>query len=215
MDSYKKFIELFSISPYLDFRCLVLDRHAIDYATYHQGDKELGFYKFLYFFISRNIEKDYKYKDAKNNLYQIFIHRRRMGDKMEWGRLSDLKLVLNNRLRKSCFYAEFNKDSDAKAPDSFSFKNKLIRNIEPVDSYINPEIQLVDILTGAVGYAWDGFQTSPAKLELIKYIEELFGLQLKNETPYLTEKINIWKFQLRDKEKSASLPTPPKGSGVH
>ncbi|MEK7665042.1 MAG: DUF3800 domain-containing protein [Patescibacteria group bacterium] len=208
LNSYEMFIRLFSLNPYLDFRCLVLDKHAVDYKEYHGGDEELGFYKFLYFFISRNLEKDYKFRGIKENFYQIFMHRRRMGDKAEWGRLSDLKKVLNNRLWKSCFYNDFNNRSGIKFPSHQDLLGKPIRNIEPVDSHYCPEVQLVDVLTGAVGYAWDGFQTSPAKLDFIEYVENLFGLRLNQETPYLSEKINIWKFKLKEKQKSASYPTP-------
>ncbi len=54
---------------------------------------------------------------------------------------------------------------------------------------------------GAIGYSWDGYQTSPAKLALIKHIEIIFGLKLKYPTPYLTDKINIWKFEFNNKTK--------------
>jgi len=101
-----------------------------------------------------------------------------------------LKEFLNYRLNNSCLGAE----------------NYCIKNIEASDSKKSPEIQIVDIIMGAVGYKWEGYQTSTAKLELIEHIENLFGLQLEKETPYLTEKINIWKFKL--KNKSAPLPTP-------
>jgi len=197
IETYKNFIDFFSHFVGIDFRCVVLDTHALDYKQYHQGDKELGFYKFLYFFLSRNIEKDYRYRDIKD-YYQIFMDSRRRND--EVGRLSDLKEVLNIRLNNICINIE-------KPP---------VRNVEAVpDSKFSPEIQIVDILTGAVGYSWEGFQTSPPKLNLIKNIEKVFGLKLNQSTPYLSEKINIWKFQLQDKQKSASFPTPPKGLGVH
>lgn len=192
--TYKKFIEFFLTSAQADFRCVVLDTHALDYKGYHDGDKELGFYKFLYFFLSRNIEKDYKYREV-HSPYQIFIDRRRKEGDVEVGRLSALKTILNNRLDDSCV--------EVIAP--------CVKNVEAIDSLESPEVQIVDVILGAVGYAWEGFQTSPAKLALIKHIENLFGLRLKDETPYLTERINIWKFKLRPKKKSASLPTPRRG----
>jgi len=196
--TYKKFIEFFLSSAQTDFRCVVLDTHALDYKGYHDGDKELGFYKFLYFFLSRNIEKDYQYREVRA-AYQIFIDRRRKEGDVEVGRLSALKTILNNRLDDSC--------AEIAAP--------CVKNVEATDSKESPEVQIIDVLVGAIGYAWEGFQTSPAKLELIRHIEKLFGLKLNEETPYLTERINIWKFKLRPKKKGASLPTPPKGLGVH
>lgn len=192
--TYKKFIGFFLTSAQIDFRCVVLDTHALDYKGYHEGDKELGFYKFLYFFLSRNIEKDYKYHYIRTPC-QIFIDRRRKEGDVEVGRLDTLKSILNNRLDDSC--------PEVVAP--------CVKNVEATDSKASPEIQIIDVIVGAVGYAWEGFQTSQAKLELIKHIEELFGLRLNKETPYLTERINIWKFKLGPKKKGASRPTPPRG----
>jgi len=194
---YQEFVDFFWRFPLVDFRCVVLDKHAMDYQTYHQGSEELGFYKFLYFFISRNIEKDYHYKLNKEP-YQIFMDSRRRDN--EIGRLEDLKTVLNNRLDDTCVL----------------IPQPAVRRVEAVpDSKFSPEIQIIDVLLGAVGYAWEGFQTSPAKLALIEYIQKLFDLQLDCPTPYLTDKFNIWKFKLVQKQKSAPLPTPPKGTGVH
>lgn len=198
LETYKRFIDFFATYPQMDFRCMVLDTHTIDYKEYHDDNKELGFYKFLYFFLSRNIEKDYHHR-AIGDHCQIFVDRRRRDGNVEVGRLKDLKTVLNNRLDDSC--------SQIGPP--------CMRNVEATDSEFSPEIQLVDVLTGAVGYTWEGFQTSVAKLSLISYIEDVFGLTLSRPTPYLTEKINIWKFRLQDKPKSAPSPTPPKGLGVH
>lgn len=194
LETYKKFIDFFATYPGADFRCVVLDSRAIDYKKYHDGDKELGFYKFLYFFISRNIEKDYKYRNI-TDVYQIFLDRRRRENDIEVGKLQDLKLFLNRRLKNRC---SNNKD--------------IVRNVEATDSKISPEIQIADILMGAVGYSWEGFQTSPAKLELIEHIEKTFGMKLNQPTPYLSEKVNIWKFQLND-NKSKKRPIPYSLSG--
>lgn len=189
IETYKKFIDFFATFPGADFRCMVLDSRAIDYKKYHDGDKELGFYKFLYFFISRNIEKDQKYRNISDN-YQLFLDRRKKENDIEVGKLQDLKLFLNKRLLNQCFYSR-----------------GVVRNVEATDSKISPEIQIADILMGAIGYSWEGFQTSPAKLELIDHIEKTFGLKLSFPTPYLSEKINIWKFEFNN-EKQEKRPNP-------
>ena len=180
LDTYKKFVDLFAKSPKVSFRCVILDTHAIDYQTYHEGDEELGFYKFIYFFLSRNIEKDYEYGDIRDP-YQAVLDRRRKEDEAEVGRLTDLKSVLNNRLRTSCAYIE----------------QPVVRNVEADDSKKAPEIQMADLLMGAVGYSWEGFDTSPHKVELRQYMESTFGHQLDQRTPFLSEKINIWYFRLQ------------------
>ena len=185
--SYKRFIDYWATKPQIDFRCVILDTHAIDYQKYHQDSEELGFYKFLYFFLSRNIEKDNRFKGIKD-VYQIFIDVRRQKDKIEVGRLEDLKFYLNFRLGKSC----------PKIPSKLVLTNNPIRNVEAVNSKLSPEVQLVDILTGAVGYVWEGFKTSPAKLELIEYIENLLDIKLSKPTSFLTSKVNIWQFKLKE-----------------
>ncbi|HZX49713.1 MAG TPA: DUF3800 domain-containing protein [Candidatus Paceibacterota bacterium] len=192
LETYQRFIDFFSEFPMVDFRCVVLDTHAIDYQVYHNNDAELGFYKFLYFFLSRNIEKDYIHRGVRES-YQIFVDRRRKENGIEVGRLEDLKRVLKNRLDDTC--------AEVLSP--------CVRNVEAVDSKESPEVQIVDMLMGAVGYAWEGFETSPAKLIIVEHIEQMFGLKLNRQTPYLSEKINIWKFRLQDKKKSAPRPTPP------
>lgn len=191
---YKKFIDFFTLFYQVDFRCVVIDNHKVDYQIYHKNDKELGFYKFLFFFLSRNIEKDFRFKRIDDD-YQILIDSRRRDD--EFGRLTDLKKFLNNRLNQVCS------------------KKDIVRNVESEpDSKLSPEIQIVDVLLGAIGYVWEGFQTSSPKLSLIEYIEQLFGLKLNQPTPYLSDKINIWEFQFSNNQKSALLPTPDEGLDV-
>ena len=172
---YKKFVDLFYSFPKTDFRYVVLDRHAIDYKKFHDSNEELGFYKFLYFFLSRNIQKDRQYKEIED-VYQIFMDHRRED---EVGKLSDLKDFIN-------LYFGHRSDSS------------VVRNIESVpDSHDSPEIQLIDILLGATGYCWEGFETSPVKLDLIHHICKVFGVgSLNKPTQYLTYKFNIWEFKL-------------------
>lgn len=181
---YKEFVNLFWDFPNTDFRCMVIDKHSIDYQKYHDGNEELGFYKFLYFFLSRNIEKDYKHREITTS-YQLFLDHRRQNDSIEVGSLQKLKEVMNNRLDNHC--------SEIQLP--------VVRSVESVrDSKQSPAIQIVDVLMGAVGYAFEGYQTSRHKLELIEHIESRFQLRLSASTPYLSEKVNIWKFEFKTKK---------------
>lgn len=178
LDAYKEFIEYFAKFTGVDFRALVLDHHSVDYQKYHNGDKDLGFYKFLYFFLTRNIGKDYAFRNQRQN-HQVFLDPRPLT--FEFGRLLDLKVHLNSDLQSRC-------------PE---IDHPVVRNVEAVsDSKDSPEVQILDVLLGAVGYAWEGYETSETKLSLIQYIEELFGMDLRKNTPYLSEKINIWNFKL-------------------
>jgi hypothetical protein len=194
LGTYKKFIDLFADIPEIDFRCTVLDTHAIDHKTFNQSDAELGFYKFMFTFISRNINKSYQYEKI-NEPYQLFLDRRRENDVVEVGHLADLKSYLNVWLDSRCV--------DIEKP--------VVRSVEAVDSKESPEVQLADVLLGAVGYAWEGYQRSEAKVELIRYIENHFEWELHRKTPMLSKTINIWPFQLQQQKESAPRPTPPEG----
>jgi hypothetical protein len=47
LSQYKQIIDFF-FDRELDFRVIVIDHSRIDYETFHDGDRELGFYKFYY-----------------------------------------------------------------------------------------------------------------------------------------------------------------------
>ena len=47
-DFYWSLMELFRNSSDLTFRCLVVDRNALDHEQFNKGDDELGFYKLYY-----------------------------------------------------------------------------------------------------------------------------------------------------------------------
>ena len=49
----------------LRFRCIVIDKNKIDLARYHDGDQELGFYKFYFQLLKHWMKPD--------NSYQVFL----------------------------------------------------------------------------------------------------------------------------------------------
>lgn len=65
--------------------------------------------------------------------------------------------------------------------------------LEPVDSEKQPLTQLVDLLIGAVGYQWNGRQTSQAKLEFCQQLANGLGKpSLRFSTPKAEPKFNIF-----------------------
>lgn len=71
---------------------------------------------------------------------------------------------------------------------------------QPIRSHEVSALQIADLLTGAVMYANKPRTTedSPAKLELVRYIEERIGQKLTIETPYEVEKFNIFMWESRN-----------------
>lgn len=70
-----------------------------------------------------------------------------------------------------------------------------IECLEPVDSQEQPLTQLVDLLIGAVGYQWNGRDTSQAKLTFCQELaERLNKSNLRFSTPKAEPKFNIFQW---------------------
>ena len=68
--------------------------------------------------------------------------------------------------------------------------------LEPVTSSNLPLVGMVDLLIGAVGYAWNGLGSSVLKLHLVDRLAEAGGLgQLNRGTPRAARKVNIFSFE--------------------
>lgn len=70
-----------------------------------------------------------------------------------------------------------------------------IECLEPVSSHQLPLIQLTDLLTGAVGYAWNNRTTSETKVSFCNDLAQSAGLDtLRRSTNLNAEKFNIFLF---------------------
>jgi hypothetical protein len=172
LDAYKGLVDLFFKFGDMRFKCLLIDTHQLDFDGYHHGDYELGFYRFYFYLLSRTMIKD--------NQYFVLLHRK---DNKKRGRLGDLKNHLNEYFR-----ARFLVDRD------------VVSNVEPRDARLYNQLQIVDVLLGAVGYVWEGYELSPAKLELIKHIEIHRGKKLAVVSLPSERKFNIWNIKLSPKK---------------
>ena len=99
--------------------------------------------------------------------------------------LAELKACLNFGMNK-----KFN-------VDTFPF-----RSVEPCHSHDCGQIQMVDLLIGAIGYKKNGCDisrnASPAKRELLEYITKKSSLSdITANTPASRTKFNIWNFRLQ------------------
>jgi len=166
LSAYKDFVDVFFTDTSLSFRCIVLDTHILDYKTFHGGDEELGFYKFYFQLVSRNL--------LPGNLYWLFTDERKNRKPY---RLVVLKLTVNRWWKKQ---------ADIEP----------LRAVEPRRSHDEDLIQLADILLGAIAYAWNEQKGSPAKLSLVAYIAQRLGWPtLHIATRPMAAKVNIWKWQ--------------------
>jgi hypothetical protein len=61
LEAYKRLVDFFFDEPDLDFRVIVVDQRAVDLDRFHNGDRELGFYKFYYELLNKWIDGGHEY----------------------------------------------------------------------------------------------------------------------------------------------------------
>lgn len=186
LGEYKSLVDLFfslAGKGTLHFRSVVFDTSQIDYRTFHESDRELGFYKFFYQFLLHAFGP-YVTTDADRLV--VFFDQR-----VTRYRFSTLYVVLNRGIRK-----KYGRGVDA------------VRNIQAVVSHDCDVIQVADVLIGAVGYQNNDCHLRPgarrAKIELADYIAAKAGLlSLKQNTPWRMRHFGIWLFRFGVGKKKA------------
>ena len=164
LGEYKRFVDLFFAEPAVRFNCLVVDTQLVDHDTYSGGDDELGFYKFYFQLLSRRLTEGCD--------YVIHVDHR---NNREGARLPDLLRCVNRWWCKT--------------------RGALIEPVQAIraaDSKKEDLIQLCDVMLGAVGYTWNQHEGSPAKLDLVRHLEEHVGRRLNKGMPPHCRKFNVW-----------------------
>jgi len=166
LPAYSAWLDCFLDNKDIGFRCIVIDTNLLDYRTFHKGDHELGFYKFYYQLVSRNIQPE--------NLYWLYTDERTNRKK---NRLEVLKIVTNRYWMKQS-------------------GTEPLRGVEPCRSHDEDLLQLTDVLLGALGYTWNESTKSPAKLSLIAHIRKRLGWpSLKQSTSPSATRFNVWQWR--------------------
>ena len=84
---------------------------------------------------------------------------------------------------------------DVLANANYDFDREMIQKIQQVHSHEVEQLQLADLIIGALGYVNRELESSSSKLEIIKRIKKLSGLSLTRSTLPSAKKFNlfIWK----------------------
>lgn len=162
LSAYKEFVDTFICAPGVSFKCIVLDTRVIDYKRYHNNDKDLGFYKFYYLVISRNLKPWH--------LYWLYPDNRT-------ARRANSLQILRGAVNGYCL--------------SRGAHQNVLQAIEPRDSKQDDLLQVADIVLGAVACEWNKDTTNSAKLELAEYIK-LRTKAVSLATGQSNGKLNIW-----------------------
>jgi len=132
-------------SSMFSFHCIVVEKDKVKYDTYHQGDKELAFFKFMYELLEKRLKSEHN--------YYIFLDYKPTKIKE---RVFNLKTYLEK-------YVYFNKE------------NCVIKHFQAYSSRENLFIQLADLLCGAVGYQKNKYPESTVKSEIANFIAKKIG----------------------------------------
>lgn len=128
----------FQLREAMFYRCLIVGSdYKLGHEIYHQGDPEVGFHKLYYQLIQPVLDA--------NRIYHMRIAQRPVNMKYasltQHERLQTLMHALNAGFRKRVVGADYN------AVGSVEIRQASNRRL----------IQLADVLTGAVGFHWEGF----------------------------------------------------------
>jgi hypothetical protein len=82
--------------------------------------------------------------------------------------------------------------------EKYDFNREIIERMQTVRSHEIEQVQLADLLIGAVSYANRGLMTSPAKIILINRMRLRSGYRLTQTTLYRENKVNLFRWQPRE-----------------
>ena len=178
LDSYREFMDTFFDSE-CSFRCLVIDTHKVNLRMHHENDRELAFYNFYFLMLASNMRP--------SDRYLVLTDER---DNRERNRLSDLKDRLNSHWRLN------------------GAETDVVANVEPRGSKASDELQLVDLLLGATGYAIEEYTTSEAKLNLVRHVEGRLGTDNLRAHRGSGSQFSVWIPDLDEAGQAKSRPDP-------
>lgn len=81
--------------------------------------------------------------------------------------------------------------------NAYDFSRQIINRVQQVHSHDSEQLQLADLLIGALAYIHRDLQTSPAKLALISQIRQRSGYDLRRSTLLREDKFNVFIWQGR------------------
>jgi hypothetical protein len=79
----------------------------------------------------------------------------------------------------------------------YDFDREIISVVQGVVSHEVQQIQLADLLTGAVGYGNSGLSANDAKVQLVDRIRERSGYSLSRTTLFREDKLNLFHWRPR------------------
>ncbi len=96
---------------------------------------------------------------------------------------------------------------DVLCNNAYDFSRQIIERVQTVRSHEVQQLQLADLLTGAISYINRGLSGSSAKAELVKLVQQRSHYSLTHSTLYREEKVNLFRWE--PQELSSWRRNPP------
>jgi len=87
---------------------------------------------------------------------------------------------------------------DVLCNNMYDFERRIITRVQTVRSHEVEQIQLADLLIGAVSYANRGLETNAAKVALVKRMRERSGYALQRTTLLREDKVNLFRWEAQE-----------------
>lgn len=180
---YRDIIDYFFDNTGLCFHCLVVRKAAVD-RSFHQGDWDLARRKHFTLLLTNKVGRALQVRRHRQQTFRIWVDpiasRYKKADEA-------VHIIGNNVLRARAVEAiRGSLKAETEGP---------IVGVHEHDSRDTPQIQLCDLLLGAVMDAWQENATEPGKLAVKAHISKRLGWpDLKADTRPGSRRFNVWYF---------------------
>lgn len=187
---YREIVDYFFRMPWLRFHAMVVERAWVDVRQYHNGSYDLARRKHFTKLLSNKVAGIVKMNPGRDLDFMVFADPiassyKKAGEAVE--------IIGNRAIQKDLTLI------------NVASSVKHIRRVIEVDSKERDEVQLCDLLLGAVVEAWNDRATSKHKVALKKHVASYLGwADLRSDTRPKERKFNVW--WLTDEYKSGERP---------
>lgn len=168
--SYKRGLDKARYYRRVCFDAIIIDHKKTDHVKFSAGDSQIGFFRFYKTILLHIVKKHYNNADLIITMDEITLKKTFI--------LSDLHQQMNKKLGD----------------------RNIIAKLQKQDSKAELLLQVADVLTGAVAFAWNRQECSlstrnQAKLSVVQHIESRLGRSLTRlDSP--GRSFNIWQLRM-------------------
>lgn len=176
-----KWNNYFFESSYLYFHCIVVERAWVNLKKFHEGSFDLARRKHFTTFLANKVKRIVKLDPKRQYDFRVYVDpiasSYRKADEA-------VQVIGNNVIRKDLKEDRTLLEAARASP---------IQKVLTVDSKARPEIQLGDLLLGAVVDSWNETASGPAKASLKRHIAGYLNWDNLRHGTYAQErKFNVW-----------------------